>query len=360
MKLKAGDWVEVRSREEILGTLDENGRLDELPFMPQMFRYCGQRFQVYKRAHKTCDTVNLTGGRRIVDTVHLELRCDGKVYGGCQAECLIFWKIAWLRPLKKKSHGISILKAQKKQGTEEGLCSEADVYSGTYHSADGTDSERRYICQATQLPLFTTPLPWWDLRQYLEDFSSRNTTLSRMFKGLIFSCIFNLSQMGIGAGRPIRWLYDRVQALYGGTPYPRRKGTIAAGKPTPTRALDLQPGELVRVRSFKEILATLDTNSRNRGLSFDPEHVPFTGGTYYVRARVSTFIDEKSGRLMTLKNDCIILDGVWCQARYSYCRMFCPRSIYPWWREIWLERILGSTKAKADDENPSPASADCL
>ena len=26
--------------------------------MPQMFRYCGQRFQVYKRAHKTCDTVS--------------------------------------------------------------------------------------------------------------------------------------------------------------------------------------------------------------------------------------------------------------------------------------------------------------
>ena len=26
--------------------------------MPQMFEYCGKRFKVYKRAHKTCDTVN--------------------------------------------------------------------------------------------------------------------------------------------------------------------------------------------------------------------------------------------------------------------------------------------------------------
>ena len=56
--LCAGDWVEVRSKEEILETLDKNGRLDGLPFMPQMFKYCGQRFQVYKRAHKTCDTVS--------------------------------------------------------------------------------------------------------------------------------------------------------------------------------------------------------------------------------------------------------------------------------------------------------------
>ena len=55
MPLSVGDWVEVRSKEEILATLDKNGRLEEMPFMPQMFQYCGQRFQVHKRAHKTCD-----------------------------------------------------------------------------------------------------------------------------------------------------------------------------------------------------------------------------------------------------------------------------------------------------------------
>ena len=58
MKLRAGDWVEVRSKEEILRSLDKNGRLEGLPFMPQMFQYCGKRFRVFKRAHKTCDTVN--------------------------------------------------------------------------------------------------------------------------------------------------------------------------------------------------------------------------------------------------------------------------------------------------------------
>jgi len=41
MKTRAGDWVEVRSKEEILRTLDKNGRLDELPFVPQMFGYSG-------------------------------------------------------------------------------------------------------------------------------------------------------------------------------------------------------------------------------------------------------------------------------------------------------------------------------
>ena len=36
-KLIAGEWVEVRSKEEILRTLDGNGQLDGMPFMPEMF-----------------------------------------------------------------------------------------------------------------------------------------------------------------------------------------------------------------------------------------------------------------------------------------------------------------------------------
>jgi hypothetical protein len=40
---KAGEWVEVRSREEILATLGKNGCLENLPFMPEMFAFCGQR-----------------------------------------------------------------------------------------------------------------------------------------------------------------------------------------------------------------------------------------------------------------------------------------------------------------------------
>src|SRR5512139_660367 len=98
----AGDWVEVRSREDILATLDKSGRLDGLPFMPQMFQYCGQRFMVRSRAYKTCDTVSgHYRGRRLRDAVHLDIRCDGSAHGGCQANCLIFWKSAWLKPVEE-------------------------------------------------------------------------------------------------------------------------------------------------------------------------------------------------------------------------------------------------------------------
>jgi len=55
-KLRVGGWMEVRSETEILRTLDSNGQLDGMPFMPEIFAFCGNTFQVHKRAHKTCDT----------------------------------------------------------------------------------------------------------------------------------------------------------------------------------------------------------------------------------------------------------------------------------------------------------------
>src|ERR1700722_2368440 len=92
-RLKAGDWVEVLSREEVLATLDEHGRFENLAFMPEMLQFCGQRFRVFKRADKTCDPAREPWSiRRVRNCVHLEgLRCDGDGHGGCQAGCLIFW-----------------------------------------------------------------------------------------------------------------------------------------------------------------------------------------------------------------------------------------------------------------------------
>src|SRR3984885_1774544 len=97
LKLKAGAFVEVLTKEEILKTLDDNGQLDGMPFMPEMFAFCGKRLKVFKRAHKTCDTVFPVRGRRVKRAVHLETRCDGLAHGGCQAGCLLFWKEAWLK-----------------------------------------------------------------------------------------------------------------------------------------------------------------------------------------------------------------------------------------------------------------------
>jgi len=352
-KLKVGDWVEVRSKEEILRTLDGKGQLDGMPFMPEMFSYCGKRFQVYKRAHKTCDTVFPVRGRRVDRAVHLETRCEGTAHGGCQAACLIFWKEAWLKPIKPDARsdtdtvGDAAARSASPVATINGA-KEADVWAGA-QIVDQVGGAPTYVCQATQLPYATSHLAWWDVRQYVEDYRSGNVGLGRILSGLTYSAYYNFSQAGIGLRRPMRWLYDKLHPLWRGTPFPRKSGIIPEGQPTPSVSLNLQPGELVRVKPQDEILRTVTTGNKNRGMFWDAELVPYCGGTYKVLKRVNRLIDERTGKMQELRNPCIILDSVVCQARFSNCRMFCPRSIYPYWREIWLERA-ESTALDADGQ----------
>jgi hypothetical protein len=344
MKLRVGDLVEVRSKEEILGTLDKKGRMDGLPFMPQMFQYCGQRFKVYKRAHKTCDWVYSVKSRWLHNGIHLDLRCDGVAYGGCQTACLLYWKEAWLKRVDENSNVLEQTLVLNKT-----LCTEVDVSAST-HTLNA-QKEVIYTCQATEVFDFTKPLNWWDIRQYAEDYTSGNATIGCLFNSFVHGAFTTISNLGIGLGRPLRWFYDVFEILWG--PYPRRPGKIMQGQSTPTCNLNLQEGEIVRVKSYDEILATLDKNWKNRGLLFDAEMVPYCGSVRRVRTRVSTFVDEKTGKVVTLKNPSIILEDVICQSRYSKCRMMCPRSIYSWWREIWLERVSESNQSP-DNQGTAP------
>jgi hypothetical protein len=227
--------------------------------------------------------------------------------------------------------------------TETRTATEVDVHQSVTITNQDADGEPVYSCQATTLPQFTTPLAWWDVRQYWEDFASGNATVGRIVSGCVYSTLYHLSEAGIGLGRLIRWLYDRVQKLRDATPFPRRRGTIPIDQKTPTGHLDLQPGEIVRIKSYREILATLNTENRNRGLYFDAEMVPFCGGSFRVVQRVTKIVDEKTGVMSRMKHDCIMLEGVNCTACYSDRRMFCPRSIPIYWREIWLERVTQPT-----------------
>src|SRR5208283_696100 len=110
--------------------------------------------------------------------------------------------------------------------------------------------------------------------QYIEDYTSGNIRLGKLLRGFIYMGYRWLINLGIGLGRPLRSLYDAFQKLCGGVPYPRRPGRIPKGAATPTADLNLQAGELVRVKSHQAILDTIDESNKNRGLYFDAEMVP--------------------------------------------------------------------------------------
>lgn len=348
--LRAGDWVKVRSKEEILRTLDANGRLDELPFMPEMLAYCGKVMRVGKRAHKTCDPAVGIGGRKMSSTVHLgNIRCNGAAHDGCEAGCLIFWKEAWLEPVDRDS---SEPAPRSKPATDRPPCAEEVLWTSLKIPPAAGETEPTYVCQNTQIKFATQPLPWWDVRQYVEDYTSGNVTLSQLAVGFIYSTWRTVAEAGVGLGTAMRWTYDQFQRAIGGSPYPLRPFGVPKGSPVPKAQLDLQQGERVRVKPYTDIVKTLDCNYRNRGLYFDAEMVPFTEREYEVERRQSQIIDERTGKMVRFKTDAIILKDVVCEARYAICRRFCPRAIYPYWREIWLERVPDSEGTAAPADRP--------
>jgi hypothetical protein len=327
--LNAGDWVVVRSEEEILSTLDAEGRLERLPFQPEMFAFCGRSMRVAKSAHKTCDNIQKTGGRRMRDAVHLEGgRCDGSGHGGCQADCVFFWKEAWLRRPDDAPAQVAA----------PAVVSKADVIRAA-RSADTRDSEDpTWVCQTTKLYEATTLLAWWDGRQYIRDVTSGNPSLGHMAKLLIFAWYRKLTSFGVGY-RALIGAFNAFQKLRGGKPYPLGQGEIADGKPTPTQLLDLKPGEWVEVRSQEEILATITRSGFNRGMRYDMEMSKYCGDRYRVQMRVDRLINEVTGKMMVMKSPCIQLEDVYCRAECTDKRIGCPRASNTYWREIWLKRV---------------------
>jgi hypothetical protein len=343
--LRAGDWVIVRSKEDILATLDERACIDGLPFQPEMLAYCGRRMRVAKVAHKTCDNIMKTGGRRMLDAVHLEgARCDGSAHGGCQADCVFFWKEAWLLRADDDRRQSSA------QSNRSPRCTEAQVWQRVHPASEPESADPTWVCQTTALYDATLPLHWWDMRQYVRDVTSGNHSAWHMFKLIVFAGYRKLVALGIGY-RYLIGFYNWFQKLRGGDPYPLGNGFIPNGQPTPTAVLDLQPGEWVEVRPQKEILSTITESGFNRGMRYDREMSKYCGKSYRVQMRVDRLINEQTGKMMQMKSPCIQLEDVYCRAECTTKRLGCPRASNTYWREIWLRRADGPAKKDTSEKS---------
>jgi len=103
-----------------------------------------------------------------------------------------------------------------------------------------------------------------------------------------------------------QWLSGRAS--------PSLHGQIPDGAPTPTGRLDLKPGEYVRIKTQTEIEQTIHKNGQNRGLYFDPEEMaPYCGWVVKIRKPVTKIIDEPTGKMLHMKQPCIMSEGVICK-----------------------------------------------
>lgn len=288
-----GKDVWVRSLEDILSTLDADGKLDGLPFMPEMARYCGRRFRISHVTRRTC-VEGYPGRRAMMGTVFLgDLRCDGASHDGCQRGCRLFWKEAWLSdqpPLPSAAHEDSTASTRGPLKTREG---------------------ERYYCQSTELAGATSDLRGPDIVHHVRDVWFGEIGLARFSRHAARAVLGRFRRL-VGRGRQ-----DDVR---GGL------------RKTDAGSLDLGPGEWVEVKSREEIEATLDAKGRNRGLGFDRVMLEFCGKRYRVARRVDRIILEETGRMVFVKNTVILEDVV--------CGSFgCPRANLLYWREAWLRRL---------------------
>lgn len=320
-RLKAGDWVEVLSPEQIQATLDVDGTLAGLPFMPEMARLCGCRFRVARRVEKTCHDVHQGGAREFHgnDVVQLaDVRCTGVEHGGCNRQCVIFWKDAWLRRIPSETAGLA--------GDAGANAGAGPLQPGRSQPIDALckqlvtiDPQGRYFCQSSQLAqasvLLSTPQR---LRKVVREVQVGNRSVWQAAGVLLWTTYWK--------GRAKWW------------------GKRPAGpcRQTPEECLDLQPGEWVEVKSFEQIRATLNARGLNRGLSFEADMRPHCGKRFRVHSRLDQMVLEENGELYRTRNT-VILEGVNCGCYFSWGG--CGRGERMYWREIWLKRVEGHAAA---------------
>lgn len=298
-RLTRGQLVEVRSAREIAATLDADGKLDGVPFMPEMAIQCGRRFRVFRRADITC--VEGHGLRRMNAAVFLEdVRCDGSAHDGCQRRCLIFWKEAWLKPVDVIGSPLNV---------DQRLESEAASALVNLPTRENS----RYLCQSTVLATATVDLPSWNLLPFVSQVRDGELTVTRFIQ-IAALAVLNLFRKSLGF---------------------KEIGRLAGAKSRSSKTtLGLQAGEWVRVKSHEEIKQTLNSTSRNRGLLFEPEMSDYSGQCFQMDFSIEKMIHEETGEMLHLNNT-VALKGLTC---HGLCAKSCPRSHYWFWREDWIER----------------------
>ena len=313
--LRPGDVVEVKSADEILETLDSEGTLDQLPFMPEMAEFCGRRFQISKRVMQTCyyTKAGSSGMRKFRrDDVFLldGLRCSGEAHDGCQKACMIFWREAWLRKVEVRA---SVCKTQPRFQGPGTASIDSERHERLRARLKTSTGPKTYFCQASELLKATNQLSRWE--RVGKCFSEVHTGNCRTLEMVQHVMI---------------WLYWRLRRVLLGE-YAR--GT---NKSTPLENLSLLPGEWIEVKSMEGIRETMNETGHNRGLYFTPDMRVSCGKQQRVERRIEKIIVDGTGEMRDLRNT-VYLEGSLCGCINSLGG--CPRGEFSYWREIWLRRL---------------------
>jgi len=98
LNLQSGEMVEIKSKDEILQTLDNNNKNRGLWFDVEMLKFCGRRIPVHGQVRKminerTGKMLHLSNSCIILDGV----ACNGDFHQFCPRSEYMYWREIWLR-----------------------------------------------------------------------------------------------------------------------------------------------------------------------------------------------------------------------------------------------------------------------
>jgi hypothetical protein len=314
-----GDWVRVKSLQQIQMTLDVDGTLDGLPMMPEMTKHCGERLRIVRFANQVCANVGTVKMRSLSGVVVLKVdRCDGQFHGGCAMGCDFLWKTQWLTADDANEEStpegdlrVSTVAGQHNVGHD---FQQALIQLSAVDKCDGGNvvkgPKQYFRCQATELGAASRQTSAFNLEQYRVERQSNGTSLGRIGAFLASTVYRKVTRQNTNCGGPCRR--------------------------TPVSDLGLEIGDKVRVKSFQEIVKTLDAKGCNRGLWFDEEEMlRFCGRELTVTRRINRLIHEGTGELLEMRVPAVVLNETQCS---GLSRRFCGRGMLHFWREVWLDR----------------------
>jgi hypothetical protein len=99
-KLMAGDWVRVRSWEEIQPMLDPFKETRGCAFLEDMRKYCDTKQRVFKSMERFLDERDYKV-KKVRGVILLEnVICGGvPAFGRCDRSCFLFWREEWLEKI---------------------------------------------------------------------------------------------------------------------------------------------------------------------------------------------------------------------------------------------------------------------
>ena len=328
-----GELVRVRRLEDIRASLGKDAYCQGCRFTESMAQFCGQDFPILKKVE--CYYDEAKGVMLACDGIYLlaGAHCDGSAFpagGGCDRTCLLFWRREWLEQVDKPDPPEAARGHDSAGSIQPATATPSSASDPPSLPATPTDT---LTCQLRAGGAGASEPTLWRIRRRGRSVRRAILRIGNRMYWRSHRIFFKVSK------RLMRLLWPSFSRLQD-----RAKTEVPPSKkhePDLSCASTLasyRAGNLVRVRSWTDILSCLDELNCTQGCYFMPSMKRYCGQEFRIVNAVERFYDEVKGKVRRCRN-VYFLDGVHCDGTGNPHTTGCDRTCYIFWRTEWLEPV---------------------